>query len=180
VQINERRKVMKRFMVWILLFVAMFSLNLIATAKEKDRTGNDSACTAAMVAGTWVYSETGTVYISGVATPYASLGTYVLDSLGNISGSRTAFLSGDPTPRKATIKGTATVNADCTGSETLYFYDGSGTLIGYGAKTLIFLNNGREVRKLIVPDMTIPGMVPAVLLTEGKKMFPDDIYFESR
>jgi hypothetical protein len=108
---------MKRNIVWALFFVAMLSVSLAAVAKEK-KNGHDSACTAFMVSGTWGYSETGTVYISGVATPYASLGIYVVDSKGKLSGARTAFLGGDPTPRKAIIKGTATVNADCTGTET--------------------------------------------------------------
>jgi hypothetical protein len=168
---------MKRNIVWALFFVAMLSVSLAAVAKEK-KNGHDSACTAFMVSGTWGYSETGTVYISGVATPYASLGIYVVDSKGKLSGARTAFLGGDPTPRKAIIKGTATVNADCTGTETLYFYNDAGTLIGYAAKNLVYINNATEVRKILVPDMSIPGAVPAVLVTEAKKVFPEDQYLE--
>jgi len=155
----------RRNIVWTLVPIAMLLLSLVMVAKENEEVSGYT-CSPAKVAGTWGYSETGTVYISGVAMPYASLGQYTLDADGNLSGARTAILGSNTTPMTATIKGTATVNPDCTGTETLFFYNGT-TLIGTASKNVVFVDQAREARKIL-----IPGAVPGVLITEAKKLSP--------
>jgi hypothetical protein len=150
-----------------MFFVGMLLVNLTAVARDKDnRKRDDCTCSPAMVAGTWGYTETGTVYLPTGAIAYASVGRYTLDANGNLSGARTASAGG--TIVKAYIKGTATVNSDCTGTETLNFYSDPDykNLIGTAVKALVYVDKAREVAKIL-----IPGAVPAVLTTNAKKLF---------
>jgi hypothetical protein len=158
---------MKRNIVWTIFFLATLFLSLAAVALAGD---DDGTCSNARVAGEWGYSETGTFYLPTGAVPYASVGSYTLDAEGNLSGARTASAGG--TIVNATIKGTATVNSDCTGTETLSFYDASGKLTGTAVKALVYVDGAREVRK-IVTSVALPNgtSLGAVLTTNAKKQF---------
>lgn len=159
---------MKRNIVRTIFPFATLLLSLAAVASAQD----EGTCSNAGVAGEWGYTETGTLILPTGAVPYASVGSYTLDADGNLSGARTASAGG--TIQKATIKGTATVNSDCTGTETLSFYDESGNLISTAVKALVFVDNAREVRKIITSAVLPNGTsVPAVLTTNAKKLFPD-------
>jgi hypothetical protein len=158
----------KRNIVRTIFFLATLLLILAAVALAED----DGTCSNARVAGEWGYSETGTLYLpTGAAVPYASVGSYTLDADGNLSGARTASAGG--TIMKATIKGTATVNSDCTGTETLSFYDASGNLTSTAVKALVYVDHGREVRKIVTSAALANGTsLGAVLTTNAKKQFP--------
>lgn len=152
---------MKRKIVWTLFFIAMLSLNLAAIAQEREEM-DGYKCSPAKVAGTWGYSETGTmiVTIQQVQTPlpYASVGSYTLDSKGNVLGHRIASLGGSK--MEATFTGTATVNPDCTGKITLNFPGNPPA-----EKFIVYVDNAREARMII----TIAPF-PSVLVTEAKKV----------
>ena len=161
---------MKRYTVWTVLFVAILSVSLAAVAKDKDKEERAGyTCSPAKVAGSWGYSETGTVNVPSPnpwslpagTYPYASVGSYTLYPDGTLSGARTASLAGNIL--KATIEGTATVNSDCTGTETLYFTDPLGNVTGPATKFLVYVDKAREARKIL----TNPGS--GVLVTEAKK-----------
>lgn len=145
------------------IFFAMLLLSLAVVASAQI----EKVCSNAMVAGTWGYTETGTLILPTGAVPYASVGSYTLDFYGNLSGARTASANG--TILKATIKGTATVNSDCTGTLTVSFYDESGKRQGTAdtVKAIVYVDNGKEARMII-----ISGNYPSVLTTEAKKLFP--------
>ena len=162
---------MKRSIVWTLFLVAMLSLSLAAAAKENEKI-HGYKCSAAKVAGTWGYSETGTMYLpaalAGVLglpegpNPYASVGSYTLDRDGNVSGERNASLGG--VTLNATITGNATVNPDCTGTVILYFNNGSA---GWAEKFIVYVDSAKEAN-MIVTDVPYP----AVLTTNAKKISP--------
>jgi hypothetical protein len=167
---------MKRNIVWTMVFFAALLLSMPAVAKdnrERDRDRGDCTCSLAMVAGEWGYLETGTVYLPTGPLAYASLGRYTLDADGNLLGARTAFIGNSINPMNAWIKGTITVNSDCTGTETLNFYSDPDykNLTGTGAKNVVYVNKAREARKILIPN-AVPGF-PAVLTTEAKKLLPD-------
>lgn len=145
-----------------IVFFATFLLGLAAVASAQQ----GQVCTSYMVAGTWGYTETGTLILPTGAVPYASVGSYTLDAYGNLSGARTASAGG--TILKATIKGTATVNSDCTGTLTVSFYDESGKRQGTAdtVKAIVYVDNAKEARMII-----ISGGYPSVLTTEAKKLF---------
>jgi hypothetical protein len=64
------------------------------------------------------------------------------------------------------------VNSDCTGIETLSFYDESGNLISTVVKALVYVDKAREVRKIITSVVQSNGTsLPAVLTTNAKKQF---------
>ena len=166
---------MKRNIVWTMVFLSALLLSVPAVAKdnwEGDKDSDDCTCSLAMVAGEWGYIETGTVYLPTGPLAYASLGRYTLDADGNLSGARTAFIGNSINPMNAWIKGTITVNSDCTGTETLRFYSDPDytTLTGTGTKNVVYVNKAREARKILIPN-AVPGF-PAVLTTEAEKMSP--------
>ena len=159
---------MKCKIVQTTFLVATLLGTLPAFALEND----DRTCSSAGVAGLWGYSETGTLYLSptGIAVPYSSVGEYTLDAYGNLSGARTASVGG--TIQHATIKGTATVNPDCTGTLTLGFYDQSGNLASTAVKFLVYVDNAREARAIITSVALANGTaLSAVLITDAKKQF---------
>ena len=149
----------------------MLSLSLVAVAKDKEKI-DGYKCSARKVAGTWGYSETGTMFLpADVAAylglpegpnPYASVGSYTLDPDGNVSGERTASLGG--LILSATITGNATVNPDCTGTVMLLFNNGSA---GYAEKAIVYVDKAREAN-MIITDAPFP----AVLTTNAKKLSP--------
>jgi hypothetical protein len=158
---------MKRNIVWTMALFAGLLLSMPAAAGEKKHK-DDCTCSIFDVAGTWGYSETGTMYLPAPygATPYASVGSYTIELDGSVSGARTASLGG--TILKATIKGVATVDSDCTGTVTLSFFDPSGNPAGTAVKAIVYVDNAKEARMIIT---TAP--YPSVLVTEAKKLFPD-------
>jgi hypothetical protein len=160
----KRRTSMKRNIVWTMFFIAMLLISLAAVAKEKD----ECTCSPAMVAGTWGYSETGTMILPAPygALPYASVGSYTVDPDGNLSGARTASLGG--TKLEATITGTATVDTDCTGTITLLFTDKTTGQQNTAEKFIVYVDNAREARMIITS-----APFPSVLTTEAKKLFPN-------
>ena len=149
----------------IFVVAVLLSLSAVASA-QSDRT-----CSNAGVAGAWGYSETGTLYLPTGAIPYASVGSYTLDADGNLSGARTASAGG--TILTAVLKGSATVNADCTGTLTIALYDQSGTLLNTVAKAVVYVDDARAARAIITSVLLPNGAsVPAVLTTDAKKLYP--------
>jgi hypothetical protein len=128
------------------------------------------SCSAAMVAGTWGYTLTGSLIPPTGAVPYASVGQFTVDMFGNVSGERTVSANGTIVP--STIKGTATVNSDCTGTLTEGFYDQTGKLLGNSVKAVVYTDNGREARAIVTSVLQPNGAsVPAVLTMSARKLF---------
>jgi hypothetical protein len=157
---------MKRNILYTMVFLAALLVSLPAMARDHD----GYICTAEKVAGTWGYIETGTVILPaamGGTIPYASVGKYTVDRYGNLTGARTASAAGNIL--NATIKGTATVKSDCTGTLKVIFYDSEGIPTGSAEKSIVYVNKATEARMILMP-----GAYPAVLTTDAKKIFPDD------
>jgi hypothetical protein len=151
---------------------AMVLLSVAAVALAGDQHG--CKCSIASIKGAWGYSESGTLYhpVAG-AIPYASVGSYTVDRDGNLSGERTASAGG--TIGVAKLQGTATVNPDCTGELHLSLYDPtSGALQNTVVKFVVYVDDSTAARAIIT-DILLPNgttHVPAVLVTDAKKMFP--------
>lgn len=145
----------------IFLFVPLLlSLATIASAQ------NDPLCSMTSVAGQWGYTETGFVF-QGTWVPSASQGTYALDRDGNFSGTRFGTVGGD-----TTIKGTATVNPDCTGIQKVEIFKGEN-LLSTVEKALLYVDKATEVRAIVTSVVLANGTpVSTVLTVNGKKVFP--------
>jgi len=156
---------MKRF-VWTILIAVTLLLSLAAVGSAQGRF-----CSTADVAGTWAYTETGTIF-QPTGVPYASVGKFTVDADGDLLGQRTASAGGDI--QQATITGTAAINSDCTGTLTLAFYDPqSGSLLGDASKFIVYDDKLTEFRAIVtwakLPDGT---SVPTALFTDGKRIVP--------
>ena len=158
---------MKRNIVWTMFLVAMLLVSLTAVAGENEEMGGYT-CSPAKVAGTWGYSETGTMTLPSPygTLPYASVGSYTVDRDGNLSGERTASLGG--MLLKATILGIAEVKPDCTGTVKLSFTDVNTGQVSTAEKFVVYVDNAREARMIITV-----APYPSVLVTEAKKLSPD-------
>jgi hypothetical protein len=125
-------------------------------------------CSMTTVAGEWGYTETGSVLQPTGWIPSASQGSYTLDSNGNFSGTRYGSVGGN-----TIIAGNATVNSDCTGTQTVKIYDQSGNLLFTAVKALLYVDNAREVRAIVTSVVRADGTnVSTVLTVNGKKLFP--------
>src|SRR5438270_8453802 len=116
-----------------LMFMTL-SLFLITT------TGVHAACTKVTSAGKWGFSTTGSIPAIGAV---AAAGVFTQDASGNITGTQTRSLNGDIADE--TFTGTATVNSDCTGTDTIQVYQ-DGVLVRTTSLHVIYDDNGREAR----------------------------------
>lgn len=108
-----------------LIFPALLLSGVIAQAQDPDDIVYNttktpgSACSLAASAGTYALIFGGFVQTTanGPFVPTRTIGTVTLDAAGNVSGSGTAALAGKILTDVFT--GTATLNADCTGTVTV-------------------------------------------------------------
>ncbi len=159
---------MKRRIIQTVFFVATLATSGAALAQAHD----DGACSSVGVAGTWGYTCTGTLILPTGAVPVAAVGTYTLDTAGNLAGAQARSVGGST--GMETLKGTGTVNSDCTSTLTVHVYDQPGNLVRTGILALVYVNKAREVRaiftSLVLPDGT---SLPTVITVDAKKLFPD-------
>lgn len=129
-------------------------------------------CSYSRVAGEWGYTDTGTLILPTGPVPFAMVGRYTLDADGNFSGTQTSSRGGITS--EDTINGTATVNADCTGTFTVNVYDQSGHLLRTAVWALVYVDSAREVRAILTSLVQQPSgtSVPAVATDNAKKLFP--------
>ena len=130
---------------------------------------HDGTCSNADVAGEWAYTETGAVIPATVAVPFAAVARYTLDGSGNLSGTATSSSGG--TIANVTLRGTGTVNSDCTGTLIVGVY-ASGNLVRTATFDVVYVDNAREGRAIITSLVLANGTsVPAVLTANAKKLF---------
>lgn len=70
-----------------------------------------------------------------------------------------------------TFTGTYTVNADCTGTTTLQFFE-SGQLVRTSVLSIVFDNHEREIR-MVQESLELPNGA-FVITAEARKMFSED------
>jgi hypothetical protein len=143
---------------------------LYAQAERSDggESSRSKACSATAVAGEWAYTETGSVIPASVAIPFAAVARYTLDAGGDLSGTAT---SSGGTVANVTLKGTGTVNPDCTGTLTVGVY-ASGNLVRTATFDVVYVDGSREARAIIASLVLANGtIVPSVLTVDAKKVF---------
>jgi hypothetical protein len=146
--------------------LAILLLALVLTGIAPSATA--STCTTASVAGNWGYTYSGALLLPTGPVPAAAVGQYTLDASGNISGTQTRTLAGGTAHE--VLKGSATLNSDCTVTATIGIYDQSGNLLRTGILTGVYVNNGKELpgmfEALILPDGT---SIPVVITSNAKR-----------
>jgi len=126
-----------------------------------------AACTSRTAAGTWGFTTTGSIPGIGAV---AATGVFTQDVSGNITGTQTRSLNGSIADE--TFTGNATVNPDCTGTDTIQVFDG-GVLARTSTLHVVYDDDGREGRaiftSLVLPDGT---SLPSVLTIETRRVSP--------
>lgn len=129
-------------------------------------SGAHAACTKVTSSGKWGFSTTGSIPAIGAL---AATGVFTQDASGNITGTQTRSLNGDIADE--TFTGTATVNPDCTGTDTIQVFE-SGVLVRTTILHLVYDDDGREARavftSLVLPDGT---SLPTIITIEARKLF---------
>ena len=136
---------------------------------DAGESSRSMACSAALVAGDWAYTETGSVFPASVAVPFAAVARYSLNAGGDLVGIATSSSGG--TVANVTLKGTGTVNADCTGTLTVGVY-AAGSLVRTATFDVAYVDGAREARAIIASLVLANGtIVPSVLTVDAKKVF---------
>jgi hypothetical protein len=168
--LSERRKPMKLNIVRTVFFLAALLLSLAGVGAAED----DRACSLHRVAGEWGYTVTGTLILPTGPSLLATVGKYTIDAEGNVSATQTTSKGGNIF--EETVKGTLTVNSDCTGTLTVSVYDPSGTTLDRTAVwAVVFVDNESEFRAILKSVALEPGSTstPPIATEDAKKLFPD-------
>lgn len=131
------------------------------------------ACSNELVAGDWGYLKTGTVSLPSGPAGFAAVGRITLRGDGGLSGTQDANIGGNAA--KGELRGTYTVNADCTSSMTVDVVDpASGSLLRTVLMAVVFDDKAMELRG-IVTRLTLPNGVslPQVITGSARRVFPD-------
>jgi hypothetical protein len=161
------RKLMKlnmsRTTLGVIFFAAIVSLVPSAQAGQ---------CSQAGSAGNFGFTLTGVVILGTSPVPIAAVGRAALDAAGNVSGTESRSVGGGFADE--TFSGTYTVDADCTGTATLRFYE-SGQLARTSVLSIIFDSNEREIR-MVQKSLQLPtgAFLPVVITVEAKRIFTND------
>ena len=150
------------------LVTATLTLLLLGAAPSS-RAGH---CSVKSTAGKYGFTLNGAVISSTGAVPLAAVGRVTLDASGNVSGIESRSVGGGFA--NETFNGTYSVDADCTGTTTLQFFE-SGQLVRTSVLSVVFDNNEREIR-MVQKSLQLPNgtFLPVVITVEARKLFTED------
>jgi len=128
-------------------------------------------CSLNGAAGKYGFTLTGVVITQAGAIPIAAVGGANLDASGNATGVESRSVGGGFADE--TFTGSYTVNADCTGTATLQFFE-SGQLVRTSILSIVFDNNEKEIR-MVQKSLQLPNGVflPVVITVEARKLFTE-------
>jgi len=151
---------------------SLFGLLLLACVSVWATPVQAAHCSLSSVAGKYGFTLNGVVILPTGPVPIAAIGKAVLDAGGSVSGTEARTVGGGYADE--TFTGTYTVNADCTGTTTLQFFE-SGNLVRTSILSIVFDNNEREIR-MVQKSLQLPNgaFIPVVITVEARKIFLDD------
>ena len=137
-------------------------------AFAQEQSGKLKECSIATLQGSFGYTSTGTLLDSFVpppfAGPFAEVGRQTFDGKGKTEATATISSNGN-IQQQATIQGTYTVNADCTGSMTL-------NIPAFGATVhadFVIDHDGAEIRAVVTETGVIESRVYRKQFRERRK-----------
>ena len=157
---------MKRNITRTICFVTLlFGLARVAPAQSR------GPCSSFSPAGTWGISHSGTIIFPTGAVPVVIVGTITVDTNGKVSGTQTSSMGGQIS--KTTLRGTLTMNPDCTGTFTAEVYDQSGTLLRTVVWEAVYVDRAREAYG-VATSLTLPNgaSLPTIMPGQAKRMKP--------
>jgi len=131
-----------------------------------------SHCSTAAAAGRWAYTYTGSIFTQNGPLPAASVGHFSADAAGNITGSQTRSVAGNPGVEDISAK--ASLNKDCTGTATVDVLV-NGQVQRSAVLAVVYDNNMNHARA-IFQSLTLPDgtNVPVVITADYTRLFPRD------
>jgi hypothetical protein len=131
-----------------------------------------SHCSTAAAAGKWAYTYTGTIFTQNGPLPAASVGHFIQDAAGNVTGSQARSVAGNSGVED--ISGTVTVNRDCTATATIQVFV-NGQLQRTAVLAAVYDNNMNSSRA-IFQSVTLPDgtNLPVVITIDYTRLFPKD------
>jgi hypothetical protein len=129
----------------------------------------EAACTNATLAGTFGFTTTGVLILPTGPVPVGAVGLITFDLNGNASGSQDRSVGG--AFAHETLRGSFTINSNCTASLVTNVYDSSGNLARTGTLDGVLAENGKQIRA-IFESVTLPNgtSLPSVLTIEGNRV----------
>jgi hypothetical protein len=150
----------------ICFVMLLFGLARVASAQTR------GPCSSFSPAGTWGISHSGTITFPTGAVPVAIVGTIIVDTNGKVSGTQTSSMGGQVS--KTTLRGTLTMNPDCTGTFTAEVYDQPGTLLRTVVWEAVYVDRAREAFGVATSLMLPNGAsLPTIMPGQAKRMNRD-------
>jgi hypothetical protein len=164
----------------IAVFASMFILGIVPQA----RAGEDEECSNATLKGTFGYTSTGALLPAyagpALAGPFAEVGRQTFDGKGNTDATATLSANGNPV-QQVIIQGTYKVNADCTGSMTLFVVTFQSTVHA----DFVIDQDATEIRAIVTDANLVESRVyrkqfqrnheENLKLTHGTRQFLPDV-----
>jgi hypothetical protein len=131
-----------------------------------------SHCSTAAAAGKWAYTYTGTIFTQNGPLPAASVGHFIQDTAGNVTGSQARSVAGNSGVED--ISGTVSVNKDCSATATIQVFV-NGQLQRTAVLAAVYDNNMNSSRA-IFQSVTLPDgtNLPVVITIDYTRLFPKD------
>jgi hypothetical protein len=150
---------------FVIISVVTLGVGLATAAYAED----DGGCSTAKAAGNWGLTLTGTLILPTGPVPAAAVARARIDAAGNISGTEARNVGGGFA--NETIKGSWTVNSDCTATLTANIYE-SGVLVRTSVLAAVFVDDSNKVR-MIQESLTNPdgSTIPVVITADGDRLF---------
>jgi hypothetical protein len=154
-----KRSIARRTLV--ILSIATIYMSMAAMVQAEG-----PACSLALTAGKWAFSNFGTVVGVG---PRVAEGVFTLDAAGSVlNGKFTQSLNGSIT--RGTFSGAYTVNSDCTGTFSFDVFDASGAEIFTGTADIAFDDNVRQFRFIFTSAALPDGThLPTAIVGDARK-----------
>ena len=159
---------MKRHLASRTLTFACLALSLVMALAPL--RAEASHCSAEAAAGKWAYTYTGTIFTPSGPLLAASVGHFVVDAAGNLTGNQARSVAGHAGIED--ISGTISTNKDCTGTATVNVFV-NGQLQRTAVLAVAYDNNMNHARA-IFQALTLPDgtNVPVVITLDETKQFP--------
>ena len=144
-------------------FAIVFAGSLIVSMPSQARAAGP--CSLARAAGSWSFTDNGTVVGVG---PRTAVGVWTLDGNGNLlNGVATSSLNGSIASE--TFSGTYAVNSDCAGTVDVKIYSGGTELFEVTGFTA-FDDDMKEMRGVFTSIVTPDGTsLPSVISLQARK-----------
>jgi hypothetical protein len=146
--------------------IAVFLTLVVAGIQSTAQAGEVKECSNASLQGSFGFTATGTVFAlpAPFSGPFAEIGRQTFDGNGNTTATATVSANGNIV-KGVTVEGTYVVNADCTGSMTLYILPFGSTV----DLDFVIDDDLTELRALVTGTGFVETRVYTKQVTRGRR-----------